>query len=58
MAAAWKGFTPICKELIDYGADVNLFHNERITPLIFAGGMGHTEIVQMILRRSADVNHA
>lgn len=56
MAAAWKGFDPMCRQLIDMHADVNQRHMDGITPLIFAAGMGHEDIVKLLLLHGAHVN--
>lgn len=40
--------------LIDAGADPNRLSGDGITPLMMAAGYGHTDMVQLLLRRGAN----
>ena len=55
--AAKNGHPVVCKLLVDYYKyDVNVRDNEGGTPLIFASYMGHTDVVEVLLSRRANVN--
>jgi hypothetical protein len=42
--------------LIDHGADVNVFSQSGLTPLMEAASRGQTEVVKLLLAAKADVN--
>ncbi|KAJ5316803.1 hypothetical protein N7508_001311 [Penicillium antarcticum] len=58
--AARAGCTPICKTLIDRGADVNLQVEGRTygSALVAAAHRGHTETVKCLVEAGANVNMA
>jgi hypothetical protein len=53
------GSLETCQELIDAGADVNVFHDAQLheTPLMIAAGRQYYDIVRILIKRSADVNY-
>ena len=56
MLAASKGYTEICKLLIDKGADVNFRYNYGMTPLMFSAFQGNHEICKILIDKGADVH--
>ena len=46
------------RELMYDGANVHAVNKDYETPLFLASGLGHTEIVDMLLQFGADANHA
>ncbi|KAK7085593.1 Ankyrin repeat and MYND domain-containing protein 2 [Halocaridina rubra] len=56
--AAYKGYTDICKLLLDHGADINDdSHDHRYSPLHFAALSGNIETVQLLLTSGARTYH-
>lgn len=55
MLAALKGWSGLCRQLIDKGADVN---KPGWTPLHYAATNGHLEIMSMLLDRYAYIDAA
>ncbi|GHU03446.1 hypothetical protein FACS1894158_01900 [Betaproteobacteria bacterium] len=51
--AAYLGRASYVKRLVDAGAEINFF---GWPPLVYAAYNGHTEIVDYLIRRGADVN--
>jgi ankyrin repeat protein len=49
-------FRDVVKTLLDYGADVNVKTTRGATPLHVAAYYGEAEIVEMLIKRGADVN--
>lgn len=49
-----KNGSALVETLIQYGANVNHTTRRGHTPLIFAAGRGHNDIVQVLLRHGAD----
>ena len=54
-AAAYSGGLHAVRELIKRGADVNHALPNGVTPLMYASGEGHNEIVDALLAAKADV---
>lgn len=50
------GRADIVELLLENHADVNLSEDFHWTPLHFAAANGHLELVQLLIRRGADVN--
>ena len=46
----------VAKYLIEGGAEVNLKNSEKKTPLHKAAERGHTEVIEALLKRNAEVN--
>jgi ankyrin repeat protein len=49
MTAAYHGHAGIARALLDRGADVAAEDQLSKTPIIYAAGQGHSEIVGMLL---------
>ena len=58
LAACKKNDVKTVALLITAGANVNLANKFGNTPLFFAVGNGHTEIVKLLIAKGADVNKA
>lgn len=54
-ASALYGFINIAKFLLFLGANVNASYNSGNTPLMWAAGAGHTEMVKMFIKAGANV---
>jgi ankyrin repeat protein len=52
--ACLVGLEDLARELIDRGANVNITTTIKSTPIMYAAGGGHEEVVQMLLDRGAD----
>lgn len=55
--AASFGHLDMVKSLLGFGLDVDMLEQDG-TPLYFAAGQGHSEIVQELVANGANVNHA
>ena len=42
--------------LIDYGVDVNRQYKNDLTPLMWAAGYGHLDVVKMLVNHDAKLN--
>ena len=56
--AAARGDTTQVKNLLDDGADMNVFGDEGLTPLLYAVRNGHTTTVNFLVLRQARINLA
>ena len=56
--AAARGDTTQVKNLLDDGADMNVFGDEGLTPLLYAVRNGHTTTVHFLVLRQARINLA
>eukprot|EP00210_Caulerpa_lentillifera_P005472 g5232.t1 len=56
--AAAKGDLQQLKDLLEEGADINVFGDEGLTPLLFATKNGHVSCVNLLVFRKARINLA
>lgn len=56
--ASIKGDLQQMKELLEDGADINVFGDEGLTPLLFAAKNGHISCVNLLVFRKARINLA
>jgi len=56
LEAVWSNDTKKLKELVKAGVNVNARNECGWTPLHYAVGGGHLEIVKLLLKSGADVN--
>ena len=54
--AAKKGNVSDAQEALDAGADVNAKDDHQMTPLHWAAGFGHTDVVRLLIKKVADIN--
>jgi len=54
--AVFSSTPDIVEYLIQAGADVNLPHGGRVTPLYFACSCGNVEMARVLIQRGADLN--
>lgn len=52
--AAFSGFTGVIRELLDFGASIDLTDVDLFTPLFAASQNGHLDAVNLLLERGAD----
>jgi uncharacterized protein len=58
-AAAYSGSLPIAKLLLDHGAVLDDAANKAgVTPMLVAGEENHSDVVEFLISRGADVGHA
>ena len=55
--AAWKGHVAMVKLLLEFGADPETRVRERMTPLFFAPGARHEEVVRIISRHISNLQN-
>jgi ankyrin repeat protein len=53
MMAAQRGNEPICRDLLDANANIELSDDFGFTPLLFAAEAGRTAVVRLLLERGA-----
>ena len=56
--AAYNGYAPVVRALIDRGADIDKARNNGATPLYIASQNGHVDVVRMLLEQGADIHKA
>lgn len=56
LKASFNGFTDCVELLLAYNADPNMANKEGVTPLMAASLLGHSEIIDLLLLKSANVN--
>ena len=48
--AAMSGHKPVCKTLLELGADINAVNNNDMTPLMAAAFAGRKDVVTLLLQ--------
>ncbi|XP_061189952.1 uncharacterized protein LOC133197762 [Saccostrea echinata] len=54
--ASENGYIETVEQLVNQGADVSIYNDDKITPLYLASQNGHMEIVQYLIEHGANVN--
>ncbi|TNN74533.1 Protein TANC1 [Liparis tanakae] len=55
-AAAGRGRTEVCAFLLERGAGLQIPNRRGMAPLLSATKHGHTQVVELLLKRDADIN--